>query len=293
MRIYSAMSNGDVLKLRWKLIWTAAAVTAVVLFAGTLALSRYLNSDAFRRRIVDGVNATVYGSMSIEKHRLWLFSGKLSLDGVRLKTQDAAVLADIEHIDITLFWPALVWRSIHIKSFNAAAGLVAIRYDAMDRLQFLRLRKNDGADSPGDGGHSKWSLRLDALDLSIEQALFQRTAKDVVLRCGPVAVQAGADLGRMKGQGRLSTGPITLQRASGTRILNPLTAVVTYDPSAGVALTLDSGQCRLTAKGRVVFNSTAAVMDVTADLAMDLSELVPWLPAHSARGGGCQKPHAN
>ena len=271
--------------LRWKLIWTVAAFTVAVLFIGVLALSHYLNSDAFRRRIVDGVNAAVYGSIKIDDHRLSLLSGKLSLGGVLIRTPDGALLADIRRIDVALSWSALAWRTIRIKSFDAAANFIDIRYDDMDRLQFLGSRKNAEADFTEGNGQSKWSLRFDAIRLSIERAVYQRPAKDVTMRCGPVLVDGGADLGRMKGQGRFSTGAVTLERSSGTRTLNPLTAVATYDPSAGFTLTVDSGQSHLAAQGSVAWNGIASEMDISADLTLDLSQLQPWLSAESAPVG--------
>ena len=271
--------------LKLKPIGYAAIFTIAVLLIGMLGVSWFLNRDALRRRIVDGFNSTMDGTLRIEKHRLSIFSGKVLLTGVQLSTKDGVVLADVGRIKVTLFLPALFWRSIHLKSLDAEGRLIDLRYDRMDRLQLVRPRQGGEAEPADMAGEKKWSARLDDIHLSLDRFVFQRPAKSMVLRSGPIEISGAVDLGRMQGHGRLSAGAVMWESASGTRRLDSLRAALDVDPSGQIALSLETGQSKLSAQGRMVWNGAASEVDLTADLALNLTEIQPWLPADAALAG--------
>jgi translocation and assembly module TamB len=262
-----------------------AFTIAVLLVIGYAGLSIYLNSTPFRHKLLQQVNAAMDGQLSLGHHRLGLFSGSLALSDLRLMDAQGELLTSVKRLHLRLFWPALLWRNIQIKTVTIEDAYVALRYDGQDRLQRVHsVTPSVSPDVPGKGAKS-WSLRIDDCRLSQGRVSFQRPAKGWSGTADGIKVAANINLAQQDGQVQISAGPLRWQQPEATYSLPTLKLTAAVDATQTITVKVQTPLSDVDLTGRLKWDSADPQIDMAANLKVELDEIQAWLPDVAALKG--------
>ena len=251
----------------------------LILAAGYTVLSIYLNSTAFRHTVMQQVNAALDGRISLQGHTLALHAMRLELHGVQLNNAQGRSLARIEQVHLRLYWPALLHRTLHIKSLVLDKAEVNFHYDQSDRLQLVMPRSPSRPSDDNRTETQPWAVRIDDFKLRQGEIDFQRASKGWSGQLKGLAIAAQLDSRNAAGQVRLSAELLKWRQPETAFTLPTVQATATMEDNQPVSLSIQTPQSKLSVKGRIDLDATAPLLDMTADLKVDPAEFAPWLPA--------------
>lgn len=245
----------------------------------------YLNSDTFRNQVLQKVNASLDGRLTVERHDLSLFAARLELSGVRLVDAAGAPLASVKGLRIRLFWPALLWRTIHIKTVAVEKAGLHVRYDLADRLQPVMPVIPSPPDGKGAKENPRWAFRIDNFRMYDSHLSFQRPLKKWSGRVDGLNITAAVDFAKKDGRIQLQAGPYTWQRPEGTFTLPFLNLTAMVSDAQTVTAKAETPQSRVEAAGLVQWRATDPKIDLRCDLDVQPEEFQALLPGPAAFKG--------
>ena len=260
--------------------------TGIVLICGLLILvglligaSVYLNSDAFRRLLIEKINTVLDGRLSVDSHRLSLVAGRLVLGGVRLERSDGQPLAEINRLEVGLVYPALLHHTIRIRILQAEKVHFYLAFDQEGRLLLVGLREPSTAPPRSNEETNAWNVKIDDFHLIEGTLIFQRPSKGWAGRMESVRMDGDLDPGNERGRLQLTAGPLAWSTAEGTRTLPDLSISARYNGEQPSTIRIATAQSSLEADGRLVMNGDVRTLDLTARLDLALEDVRPWVPA--------------
>jgi len=257
----------------------------LLLTVGYTVVALYLNGEGFRRELLKKVNGALDGHLDVDRHRIELLSGRLELTGVRLSDTRGELLASASRLRLRIFWPALLWRSIRIKSLNIENARVNLQYDHQDRLQLVKLTRPSDADDEPRKESKPWSLCIDDGRITGGVVHFDRPAKDWSADGEGVEIAAGLDLSAQSGHVRISAGLLLWRQPGADHTLTSLDITAAIDKSRTIILNVKTPQSHLKINGYVDWPAADPQVDLTADLNTDLDALQRLLPEKAALKG--------
>jgi translocation and assembly module TamB len=258
-------------------------VAACLLLAGAFAAATaYLNSAAFRRVMIARVDDAIAGRVELAHHHLAPLSGRLTLGGIRLVDAAGETAASIRQIELTLFWPALAWRTIDISRLLIDTPSVSLTYDQEDRLnlvQALAVAGEPTTRATGDAG--AFQLNVGDFQLTGGGITFDRPATSWSGEAQRIDITGGGNLRQQSGRLVVAIGQLRIQAPGGGDTLHDVTLAADYDARAAdpVAIVVTTPQSRIALRGRVDWSDDGLDMALVSDLAIDLAEARAWLPA--------------
>jgi translocation and assembly module TamB len=251
---------------------------ALILTLGAVGLSVYLDSAAFRTLALGRINGALDGRIEVAAHRLSLLSGRLVLTGVRLERADAHPLAEIEHLDLQVSWAALLQHTVRISMLALENVRVFLEFDHSDRL--LRIGPATGTREPVKTRRNSapWRVVVDQCRIKGGTVTFVQPSRKLSGMLENLQLAVSLDSGAKRGKLRLSAGPLTWRLENGSRNISDLSFSADYDHGAFSTASLQTGQSRLSAKGRLAWESDVPVLDLTADLDLAMDDVRSWIP---------------
>jgi autotransporter translocation and assembly factor TamB len=242
----------------------------------------YLNSDAFRNQVLQKVNAALDGRLTVEGHDLSLYAARLELSGVRLVDAAGEPLASVKRLRIRLFWPALLWRTIHIRTFAVEKAGLHARYDLADRLQLVMpVSPSPPADKGGKENH-RWALHIDDFRMDDSHLSFQRPLKKWSGRVDGLTITAAVDFAKKEGRIQLRAGPFIWQRPEETYTLPSLNLTAMVSDAQTINVKVETPQSRMEAAGIVQWQAADPKIDLRWDLDVQPEEFQAFLPGPAA-----------
>jgi len=256
------------------------AAVCLIIILGWAAAETYLNSTAFRVWLVSRINTTIAGELTLSHHRISLLSGRLTLSGVRLVGPRGDPLVAVERLQVSVFWPALMQREIHIGILILDTVRVALHFDSEDRLKFLDALKGENQSDEPPSHAKPWNFQVDDFQLHDGQIDFQRPVQGLAARVQEIELAVSGNLMQRSGKLRLATGLVELQRAQAAYRLQRLRVAAAYDAQAArpFSLEVETPHSHLSAGGNVIWAGRSSQMDTEFELDLSLAEIQAWLP---------------
>lgn len=245
----------------------------------------YFNSDAFRNKVLQQVNAALDGRLTIEGHDLSLHTARLELSGVRLVDAAGAPLTSMKRLRIRLFWPALLWRTIHIKTFSVENVGLHVRYDLADRLQLVMPVSPSSPANKSGKENNRWALRIDDFRMSDSHLSFQRPLKKWSGKVDGLKITAAFDSAKQGGRIQLQAGPFIWQRPEGTCTLPSLNLTALVSGARTITVKVETPQSRMEVSGLVQWQATDPKIDLRGELDLRPKEFQAFLPGPAASKG--------
>lgn len=247
------------------------------------SLAIYLNTSSFRNFALGAVNSRIKGRVALKDHHLSLVSGRLTLTDLTLLLPDDTTVADIHHLSIGIFWPALAWRTIDITSLMMNQAEVTLRQDDRDRLNLMQVFEPSGlpADTAGDdAGTQSWQVRLKGLALHNVRGSYERPAQGLAVAAGRIEATGNGDLMKRAGRLQVELFDLAVKAEGVNEQLTQLTVTAAYDGRAEWPATLAVNAAGASISLKAFIEQSAPVVRLKADcdLALDLSRIDPWLP---------------
>ncbi len=250
----------------------------LVLAIGYAAGALYLNSAAFRHKLLQRLNAAMDGRLTLQDHYLALHALQLELRGVKLNDAQGQPLASMEGLRMRLFWPALLRRTLHIKSLALDNVRFHLRFDLSDRLQLVTPRAPSGPPDNDSNETSRWALRIDDFRLNQGTIRFERPAKGWSGQMDVPEITAQMDSNRPAGQIQISAAPLEWEQTETAYSLPALKLSAAMDDARTITVSVQTPKSTLKATGRIDRTAAAPQMDLSCDLEMDPEEFQAWLP---------------
>ncbi len=263
-------------------IITATALAAVAV----VAVSIYLNSDAFRTRLIDEVNARIDGRIFLKKHRLSLFSGELALYGLGLVESDDKPVATLETLRLNISLPDLVWKTVHITGFTVDQGNVTLLFNDQQQLNLMQAvaltNPSSGPSVPQKekSGASAWNVRLDELQVGELNFRFEQPSKHLFISGERIGLTGHGNLSQRQGHLALSMDRLALKTKDLDQSLHKTTLVADYQGKSAQPITLDikTPSSRLETRGDLNWQPSPVSLSLKTVFSIDLKEVQPWLP---------------
>ncbi len=262
-----------------------AIAIALLIAAAYAAGAVYLNSAAFRHKLLQQANAAMDGHLALGHHHLGLLSGRLTLVGIRLTDTRGVPLFTAKRLSTRLFWPALFWRSIHIKTLVVEHARLQLQYTPEDRLPLVRWVSPSDFRKKESRSTGRWALRIDELRLSGGSVHVERPARGWSGEAKGVEIAANIELANPGGHVQIQTGPVHWQQPDVARTLPAIKLSATVDSGNDVTLTVETPRSEVKASGRFNWATGGSPMEVSGDLDVDLEEIQAWLPDRVALRG--------
>jgi len=277
-----------------------ALSTKIVLIAGAFLLlavaaltgiSVYVNSSAFRGRLVAQIDAAIDGTLVVDDHRLSLLKGQLVLSDIALQNSDGEPAALIGELRLVLFWPALVWRAVQIRTLILDDIRVNVILGPQGRTNLgdaLALR-NPSAPKNG-AAQSAWQVSVRDLQVRNGRLAFEQPAERISTVIVGLTATGRGDLQRRTFQLDLALAEARLQMPDRQEKVNNIVIAAAYTESAvqPLRLALHAPDVRVALQGRIDREHTPWQVDLSGNLDLELAALRPWLPSESAAGGRVQ-----
>jgi translocation and assembly module TamB len=251
----------------------------LLLAGGYAAGTAYLNSAAFRHKLLHQANAAMDGRLTIESHYLALHDARLEISGVRLTDSEGQLLAEINQLRLQLVWPALLRRTIHIKTLVVEDARFHLSYDPADQLRIVKAKAPSDPPDHDKKNKKMWAWRIDDLRLNQGAVDFKRPAKKWTGQLNGIDVTARFDSAQPDGDIQITTSPIRLQQSEAAYELPPLNLSAAVNVSQTITLTVKTPKSTLDARGRLDRKPAEPFLDMDCDLNLDPSEFQAWLPA--------------
>jgi translocation and assembly module TamB len=250
----------------------------LLLVIGVLGGWAYLNSAAFRRLMVEQVNARLNGRLAVDGHRLSLLAGRLVLTGVRLQRSDGEPFAQVGQIAAGISWPDLLQHSVHIRSLDLDDVRLWLTLDRDNRPLLPGLKTSEPA---GQQEHTAmWPVRVDAFGLNDGQLEFRQPSRGRSGRVEQVRIAATLDTRKRQGEGRLRAGPLVWQDGDISRTLPSLAVTGRYSGDHSLKAVFKTTGSSVQVQGRLLLDQAAPAVDLNLELDLALDELRPWIPGH-------------
>lgn len=261
-------------------------LTIVLLLAiGYAAGALYLNSAAFRHKLLEQVNAAMDGRLTLQDHYLALHATQLELRGVQLYDARDRPLASMERLRLRLFWPALLRHTLHIKFLALDDVRFNLRYDRSDRLQLVTP---SAPSTPADSDHkqtSQWALRIDDFRLNQGGIRLERPAKGWSGQVDLSEITAQMDSSRPAGRIQISIAPLRWEQPDSAYTLPALKLSAAMDDTQTITVSVQTPKSTLEAAGRIDRTPAVPQMDLKCDLKVDPQEFQAWLPKEAGLKG--------
>lgn len=250
----------------------------LLLAGGYGAGAAYLNSTAFRNKLLLQANAAMDGRLTIEGHYLALHDARLELSGVRLADARGEPLARIERLRLQLFWPALFRQTLHIKVLDIREARFHIGYDALDQLRTVKPTA-----SPRPPNHEKkskkgWVWRIDNFRLNQGAVDFKRPVRGWTGQMAGLNITARVDSAQPNANVHITTGPILWQPSETAYELPQLNLSAGVDASQTITLKVATPKSELNVRGRLDRKPAEPILDLDCDLSLDPVEFQARLP---------------
>ena len=159
-----------VLRIIGRVALCTVAIVAVVIGASWSLLQTKRGSEALRRFALPRVNATLAGSVGVE--RLSFGGNRLTLDEVVVRDPDGHVVAHVEQIDVTVALWQLVRRHVDVRTLAIRRPELTLVEDArgLNLTRALAPRRArppaPAAAPPGRGGDRGMAISVRALSIT-------------------------------------------------------------------------------------------------------------------------------
>ena len=275
-----------------KRITLIALAAAILLIPAVLtATGIYLNSSAFRQRMLAYANARIDGSIILSAHRFAPLGGRLRLHDLELRGADGTLLLSAEHVGAEISYTALLRRVVHLDSVILDRAFVNLAYDAQDRLMLAQLVGDTAPAAPSSGESSAWQVVIAELNVRQSAIDYLRPAQGYSGRAQGIQLQGRLDLGRSAGQVRMTLDHLSFQGPDRAGRQDGLQIEASYRPGAAdpLHLALAAADGRLAFSGAFRPHDTDPRLRGVLDFDLPLSAVQVWLPRSvelAGRAGG-------
>jgi autotransporter translocation and assembly factor TamB len=274
-------------------VGVAMVVCVVLLVAGWGVATIYLNSAAFRQFAIGKANAALPGGIDIADHQVSLLTGRLTLRKLRLTDRQNRPVAGFERLQLQLFWPALIRRSIHITQLHLSGLDLALELDANGGLNLSQAiagevpAKDTPRDERGRSGNS-WQVRLDDLHLQNGRVSYHLPARNRRIEAESIALRGGVNLRNETLEAQLDIGRVSLRNGDDRQEIDGIALSASHQPRRAkpISLKLSVPGADLQCNGRVDLEPAVPALDLDFAFDVALDRLNPWLPNVPLLQGG-------
>jgi hypothetical protein len=265
-----------------KLLIVLAAICLLVVVLA-VAASVYLNSAAFRRLLIDEIDAAIAGRILFANQHVAPLSGRVTLTGVELIEPNGEQVASIAQLDVRIYLPALAWRTVHIPRLTIDTLFVSLKFDSDDQLNVSRaLAGTDDSppDAPAEADARGFQVKLDDFTLKNGHIVFERPAMEMSGVAEGIDVSGFGDLEQQSGRLVVTLEAVRLHTADGDHTLRDLTVAAEYNARSPepLAVAVETAQSSVMVQGRIDWQDPDLQMALTGDLDIELAEARAWLP---------------
>lgn len=273
----------------------AGAIIVLVVVAGLTVASLYLNSAAFRLKLLERINTALNGTLFMAHHQLSLMSGAVEMTDVVLKGSDGTQLMALDHFRVRLFWPALVWREIRISNLSVENLRLELVFDQQDRLLLAQMVPAPASKSPAQPQSPKkpWQVRVDDFRLDSEVIEIRRPVKQWSGRVEQIEMSAHADLFQQSGRVNLGVARLVWSSHDKDHILESISLEANSRPNETRPLTfaIKAADSSLSVQGAVDWTNQDPQLDLSYAFDLALAPIQAWIPKDmglkgSAKGQG-------
>jgi translocation and assembly module TamB len=267
--------------LKKLLIAFAALILLVVVLS--VAASVYLNSAAFRRLLIDEIDAAIAGRVLFSDHHVAPLSGRVTLTDVELIEPDGETVASIEQLDLRIYLPALAWRTVHIPRLTIDTLFLSLKFDNDDQLNLSRALAgvdDPPPEAPAEADTRGFQVKLDDFKLKDGNIVFERPAMELSGIAEGIDVSGLGDLEQQTGRLVITLASVSMHTPDGGHTLRDLTVAAEYNAHSPepLAVAIETPQSSVMVQGRIDPQDPGLRMALTGDLDIELAEARAWLP---------------
>ena len=216
-------------------MWILVAALIVLFIAAWGIATVYLNSAAFRRKLIDGVNAAIAGRIELADLEVSLLSGRLTLTDIRLKEQKGSLVAGLEQLKVSIFIPAFIWREVRIAGLELQGLDLKLHFDHKDRLTLLQIFTLDGSPTEDKAARNPWQVRVDDFQLYGGRLEYFRPGSHHHVLAESIELGGSMDLLRQDIQVRLKAGRIDMDIGQIQQVLEQVALTASHHPGRAPA----------------------------------------------------------
>ncbi|MEJ2037594.1 MAG: translocation/assembly module TamB domain-containing protein [Desulfosarcinaceae bacterium] len=268
-----------------------ALIASLVLVCLLAGLRSYVNSGAFRRTLLERANRNIPGSVLFKDQRLGWSLGYLAVRDLQIKAAGGNVLAEAGRVEISMFWPALLWRAIDVRRLTIRDADIDLAVGTAGRLLLADALTPPPSgvqgEKAGPGQSFPWQVRVGQLIVEKTDLSYAQPASDRSGRAGGVSLRASLNLAARKGKADLQVEQLDFTASGARRQVKGLALQVSYSGKASSLLsaTLKTGGTSLAVHGRVFTRDKRLSVEGTAGLEADLAEWADWIPDINSLSG--------
>jgi translocation and assembly module TamB len=258
------------------------AFAAVVLLglAALTAAGIYLNSTAFRHRMLAYANDQIQGTLAFSDHRFAPFGGGLRLDNIALHDAEGNLLVAAERASAELSYAALVARIIHLDHVRLEHAYLNLAFDSQDRLRLAQVAGTTTAPAAPTQTRSDWQLVIAELRVRESMIDYLRPVQGWTAQSMGLDLRGRLDLRRSAGQVHVTMDQLIWQGPDRKGTLEHLQIEAGYQPNAdeSLQLTIATPDGRLDFSGDVQADDAATHLQGILNFDLALSAVQAWLP---------------
>jgi autotransporter translocation and assembly factor TamB len=268
-------------------VWIVAAAVIVLFIAAWGIATVYLNSAAFRRKLIDGINAAIAGQIEFADHQVSLLSGRLTFTDIRLKERKGSPLAGVERLQVSLLLPALVWREIRITRLELHGLDLQLHFDHQDQMTLMQVFDRDDSSTDDETTRNPWQVRVDDFQLFAGRLDYFRPRVHHRVLAESVELGGSLDLLRRAVRIRLKAGRIDAKIGDIQQVLEQVTLTAFHlpDKAKPISLALQMPDAELRIQGRLDWELDAPDLDLDYGFDVNLAIIHPWIPQSPAFSG--------
>jgi len=276
-----------------RLAWMAGAITLMVCVTGLTVATVYLNSTSFRHKLLGHINNALDGTLTMAHHDFSLVSSAIVLSDVVLSGPDGNQLIALDHLRISLFWPALVWHEIRIGTLAIENLRLRLVFDQHDRLQLAQVFPQSGEPARARPEKKLWQVKVDNFHLDSQVIEIQRPAKKWSGRAEQIEIRAFVNLLQRSGQVNLGVDRLVWKTQDQGHTLESITVEAANRPNEARPLTLKikADVSSLSIQGHVDWAAQNPQLDLSYAFDLALAQIQALVPNDlglqgSAKGQG-------
>ncbi|MBI5592314.1 MAG: translocation/assembly module TamB domain-containing protein [Deltaproteobacteria bacterium] len=168
----------------------------------------YPHSDDARTRILNALNHRIPGSVSIQRHRFSLMSGRIEIWNLRIMDASLKEAAACEHLSINFSWLQLLRGKLHIQSASISKPKISAELDANGSLNFSHIFSQSASDPETTDAESSYFFPfiLDNTTISDASILYSDVSQNLSICLENMNADLSADFLKQAGKTHIRIG---------------------------------------------------------------------------------------
>ena len=262
-------------------IFIGAIASCLLILA--VSLSIFANTDHFRNILLNEINASIIGNLTVEDHDISFLKGRIALQNLTLETSPGNSLATLEYLMVDIALLPLLTRTLVIETLTLKRPDMRIKIDkdgAVDILEAFNAPPQTKKAQTQNPSSTPFDVIAENIWITDGDCHITSEPDNLHVNLNRITIQARADLLKNEGRIEIRVENTALTHNARHLKISPITlsVLMSDDQPASVALNAKTDIAEIALNGEVGQDFHDPKVDLELVFDVSLSKLKDFVP---------------